>query len=104
MPCNCGTTMLSMKDIAVNDLHRDDFDHDCYSDCMVTACHESDGNSDTVATHDEEPCKVHEEALALSPRCTEHDSSTLPEKKTIAATLTSCDELKMKEEEEPDTM
>ena len=88
----------------MNDLHRYDYDHDYNSDCMVTACYESDCDSSSVATHDEEPCKVHEEALTLSPRCTEHDGSNLPEKTNTAATLTSCDELQLEEEMKPDSM
>ena len=53
LPCNGSTTWLSLKDIAVNDLDLDDFVHDYNSDCMVTACNESDCDSSSVATHDE---------------------------------------------------
>ena len=90
-PCNVNTK-LSVTDMVADDPDRCDYDHDCYYDSIATACSESDGDSSSVATNDEEPCQEQEEALARPPRCTEHDSSTLPEKNITAASLTSCSE------------
>ena len=95
--------MLSKKDMEAGDQARYTQNDDCYYDYKVTAsaCHESDGDSNSDAKHDDAPLKGQEEALAWSPRCTEHDNSTLPEKDTTAATLTSCNEQQMEQENEP---
>ena len=45
MPCNVGNTRLGLNEIALSDLDRYDYDHDYNSDCIVTACQESDGDS-----------------------------------------------------------
>ena len=98
--------MLSKKDMEAGDQARYTQNDDCYYDYKVTAsaCHESDGDSNSDAKHDDAPLKGQEEALAWSPRCTERDSTLTDNSNTIAATIPSCNELQMEYKQAPISM